>query len=167
MTGHAPTPQTAASGDDILIRPFTEADRAFFQQIVTRLQPEESMARRDPDAFAGWFRRLAAGELDQPAGTETFIATDQDDHPLGLLMIQPAKEYFTGAERAYVEALVVAREAEGRGIGRVLMDHAETWARTHGYAEVALDVFATNARAIAFYERASYHHDHIRMVKRL
>lgn len=146
------------------IHPFTELDRAFFQRVVHRLIPAE-LSHRDPEAFIAWFRRLASGELRHPAGTEAFVAVDEHDHPLGLLMIQPATEYFTGAPRAYVETLVVVEEAEGQGIARALMTHAEQWAKEHDYAAIALDVFATNTRAIAFYERAGYTPDHVRMVK--
>ncbi len=146
------------------IRPFTERDRAFFQRVVDRLMPSE-LSHRDPEAFAAWFQRLASGESPHAAGTETFVAVDDDDQPLGLLMIQPSTEYFTGAPRAYVETLVVAAEAEGQGVARALMHHAETWARERGYTGIALDVFAANSHAIAFYERAGYTPDHIRMVK--
>jgi GNAT superfamily N-acetyltransferase len=167
MTADVPGPRFSVSPDGIAIRPFTDADRAFFQRAVDRLKPEESVALRDPDTFAAWFHRLANGELDHPPGTETFVAADRDDRPLGLLMVQPAKEYFTGGERAYVEVLAVTGEAEGRGVGRALMEQAEKWARARGYGEIALDVFASNDRAIRFYQQAGYEADHIRMVKRL
>ena len=149
----------------ITVRSFTESDRPFFQRIVSRLHPGKGAARRDPTAFAAWFQRLASGQLDHPEGAETFVAIDQADQPLGLLMIQPATDYFTGAPRAYVEVLVVAAEAEGQGVGRALMAQAEHWTKERGYTEIALDVFATNTRAIAFYDRAGYAPDHIRMVK--
>lgn len=146
------------------IRPFTEDDRPFFHQVVNRLIPAEHV-HRDPIAFAAWFERLASGHLDQPEGCEAFVAVDGEDRPLGLLMIQPTTEYFTGAPRAYVAVLVVAAGVEGQGVARALMHHAEAWAISHGYTEIALDVFASNSRAITFYERNGYTPDLIRMVK--
>jgi ribosomal protein S18 acetylase RimI-like enzyme len=47
------------------------------------------------------------------------------------------------------------------------LDFVERWARDHGYREVVLDVFASNQRAIAFYQRQGYRADHIRMAKPL
>ena len=102
-----------------------------------------------------------------PPGAETFVAVDAEGAPLGMIVLQPSTDHFTGHGRAYVEALVVAAEAEGKGAGRAMMAHAETWARERGLREVCLDVFAGNDRARAFYERAGYRADHTRLVKRL
>ena len=149
------------------VRPFTEEDRPFFRGIVDRLVPQAAAAPRDPAAFADWFRRLGAGELEQPPGAEAFVAVGPTDEPLGALMIHPDRDHFTGHGRAYVEVLVVAAEAEGRGAGQALMRHAEAWAHARGFREVDLDVFAGNDRARAFYERLGYRTDHCRMVKPL
>ena len=117
--------------------------------------------------MADFFRRVGAGEVEQPPGAETFVAVDGAGDPLGLIVLHPSADYLTGHGRAYVEILVVAEVAEGQGAGRALMRHVEDWARERGFVEVSLDVFAGNARARAFYERAGYCPDHIRMVKRL
>ena len=149
----------------VTIRPLTDADRPFLRELVWRLRPATSVARREPAAFDAWFRRLAEGEHAPVPGAETFVAVGMDGAPLGVLTVQPDREYFTGTERTYIEAIAVAAGAEGRGVGRALLAHAEGWARAHGHREVALDVFAANARARAFYARAGYEDDHVRMVK--
>ncbi|MDQ3780655.1 MAG: GNAT family N-acetyltransferase [Chloroflexota bacterium] len=157
----------SAAGPTLTVRPFTEADRPFYQSIVQRLNPGRTASPRDPAVISGYFRRLAAGEVDPPAGTEIFVAVDAANTPLGVISIYPGADYFTGHRRAYVETLVVAAEAEGRGAGRTLMDHADRWARERGMIEVSLDVFAENTRACDFYERHGYRVDHMRMTKRL
>jgi ribosomal protein S18 acetylase RimI-like enzyme len=96
------------------------------------------------------------------------VATAYDQGtPLGLLVMKPDFDYFTDHPRAYVEILVVSEEAEGRGVGRALMSHAEQWGRERGCHEVVLDVFANNPSAIAFYERIGFAPDHLRMSKSL
>ena len=129
--------------------------------------PAESVAPRDPARFADFFRRLGAGKIEQPPSVETFVAVGGGGERLGVLVIHSDREFFTGYDRAYVEVLVVAPEAEGRGAGRALMRHAESWARARNYPEISLDVFAGNARAQAFYDRLGFRPDHTRMVKRL
>ena len=151
----------------VSIRAFAAADRPFFQRIVDRLNPGPTSSPRDPAAMADYFRRLGAGEIEARAGAETFVAIDAAGAPVGLIALRPSEDYFTGHGRAYVETLVVAPEAEGRGVGAALMRHAETWARARGFAEVSLDVFAGNDRARAFYERLGYRPDHLRLAKRL
>jgi ribosomal protein S18 acetylase RimI-like enzyme len=111
-----------------------------------------------------FFTALAAGRLLTEPGAEAFVATAGGE-PVGVMELHPDADYFTGHPRAYIDILVVAPEAEGRGIGRALLRHAEAWARRHGCREVVLDVFATNEPAVAFYERCGYRADHIRMAK--
>ena len=149
------------------VRPFTEADRPFFRSVVERLHPGATASPRDPAAMDDFFRRLAAGDVQLPAGTESFIAVDATGVPLGVLVVHPDQDFFTGHGRAYVEVLVVAEAAEGKGAGSALMRHAGAWARERGLREVALDVFAGNERARAFYERNRYRPDHVRLVKPL
>ena len=117
-------------------------------------------------ALDRFFSDLQRGKLLTEPGAEAFVATI-DGEPCGLVSVHPDKDYFTGHPRAYVDILVVAREAEGKGVGRALMDHVERWARDRGFREVVLDVFADNQRAIAFYERQGYRPDHVRMAKPL
>jgi GNAT superfamily N-acetyltransferase len=133
---------------------------------MPRFVPEQMVSPRDLGAMGRFFDQYATGERELHAGTEILIATDRDQ-PAGLLAIRSDTDYFTGHRRAYVELLAVAETAEGRGVGRVLMEHAEAWARDHDCIEVTLDVFASNAGAIAFYRRMGYEADHLRMAKPL
>lgn len=102
--------------------------------------------------------------LSAEPSTVAFVAV-RGDLTLGLISVHPDRDYFTEHPRAYVDVLVVDADAEGQGIGRLLLRHAEDWARHHGFREVVLDVFATKTGAIAFYERCGYRPDHIRMAK--
>jgi GNAT superfamily N-acetyltransferase len=113
-----------------------------------------------------FFSDLENGRLLTEPGAEAFVAMLHGE-PSGLVSVHPDADYFTGHPRAYVDILVVAEEAEGRGVGRALMDHVEHWARDHNCREVVLDVFAGNEGAIAFYERCGYRPDHLRMAKAL
>jgi ribosomal protein S18 acetylase RimI-like enzyme len=143
-------------------------DSEFLIQVAPRLYHGPTASPRDPETFQRYFADLKPADLTREPGMEAFVATASDsDEPLGLLVIKPDFDYFTDHPRAYVEILVVAEEAEGRGIGKTLMAHAEQWARDHECREVVLDVFANNDQAIAFYERIGFAPDHIRMSKSL
>ncbi len=147
----------------IAIRPFGPGDAAFRERVAPRLHPGETVSPREQETFAAFFARFGNGEMDDDG--ETFVATDLDDRPLGMIVLLHDRDYFTGHPRAYVNILVVDEDAEGMGVGRALMDFAEQWARERGCREVCLDVFAGNARAVAFYERNGYRVDHLRMAK--
>ena len=57
----------------------------------------------------------------------------------------------------YIEALAVAEEHRGRGIGSLLLDDAEQWARARGRRRLALHVLANNTGARRLYERVGFH----------
>ena len=152
------------AGARIDIRPFAAPDRPFLARVAQRLHPGETVSPREPAAFDRAFADLADGKLLTEPGAEAFVATI-DGEPCGLISLHPDADYFTGHPRAFVDVLVVAGEAEGRGVGRALLAHAERWAREHRCREVVMDVFADNAAALAFYGRCGYRADHIRMAK--
>ncbi len=61
----------------------------------------------------------------------------------------------------------MAAEAEGQGVGRVLLEAAEDWAREQKLQMLSLNVFAGNARARHVYERLGYTPETLRYVKPL
>ena len=58
--------------------------------------------------------------------------------------------------RAEVSGLVVDASARGTGIGRLLMQSAEDWARQQGYTSVTLRSNIIRHEAHAFYQRLGY-----------
>lgn len=147
------------------IRPYRQQDAAFRAAVAQRLHPGETVSPRDPRLIAEFLDRFGRGEIATPAGAGMFVAVDETDAPVGLLVLHAEQDYFTKHPRAYVDFLVVAEHAEGKGVGRALMDHADGWARDHQCIEVCLDVFANNASAIAFYQRNGFQEDTKRMAK--
>jgi [ribosomal protein S18]-alanine N-acetyltransferase len=59
-------------------------------------------------------------------------------------------------ESAELESVVVAASARRRGIGRALCEAVMAWCREQGAAEMALEVRATSAGAIAMYARLGF-----------
>lgn len=69
------------------------------------------------------------------------------------------------ASSAHLEALVVADNAEGQGVGGSLLAAAEEEARQRGALSMSLHVFARNQRARKVYERAGFDGELIRYIK--
>lgn len=157
---------TTSPGQEIVVRPFRESDRPVLLGAAERLMPSSMVSPRDPAVMRDFLNREIDSLPQGATGAEAFVAEWQGQ-PAGLLMLHPEHDHFTQHARAYVDLLLVTPAAEGNGIGRRLMVHAEEWAREHGCCEVVLDVFASNSAAIAFYTRVGYAPDHIRMAKPL
>ena len=58
--------------------------------------------------------------------------------------------------RAEVAALVVDEKCRSCGVGQLLLERAEAWAREHGCAEIGLRSNVIRERAHRFYERQGY-----------
>ena len=95
-----------------------------------------------------------------------FIAERSDGTRLGVATVAHHVN-FTGEPQAYLGELAVAEEAEGRGIGRLLADAVERWARDQGYRLVVLETGAANTRARSFYAGLGYREESVRLVKEL
>ncbi|NLF74978.1 MAG: GNAT family N-acetyltransferase [Chloroflexi bacterium] len=57
---------------------------------------------------------------------------------------------------AHVTDVAVARDYQAQGIGQLLMEYAERWARDHDRARLTLWVAESNQRAIHVYEKAGF-----------
>lgn len=158
-TSNAPTP--------VAIRLATAADRAFLSGLADRLAAFDRPAWRSHDEIAEGDRRALNDALDAPhPGTALFVA-ELEGAPVGCLLMWTLEDYFSQQPHAHISVIAVTREAEGRGVGRALMAHAETWARDRGHQSITLSVFDSNRRARALYERVGYVTEMRRMTKRL
>ena len=82
------------------------------------------------------------------SGTTFLVAVDRT-HILGTALARRVDDAAVMLDRLYVHP-----EAQGRGIGRALLDHVVT--ASDGASRLFLDVAPENARAIAFYERHGF-----------
>ena len=157
-----------SSSEPFVIRPAGAGDRAAVRALVPRLRAFGEAELHGPDALdAGELRKLDQFFEGQVEGGALWVAEDPRGACVGMAYAEPYVDYFTREQHGHLGMLVVAEGAEGRGIGRALMDTVERWASDRGYRYISLSVFAANRHAIAIYERAGYRPDSIRYVRKL
>lgn len=81
---------------------------------------------------------------------------------VGTIMVRPTHTespclYFTQPGVATAHQFAVAPEFQRSGIGSILLSRAETWAREHGFSELALDTAESATHLIEYYGRRGYH----------
>lgn len=151
----------------IVIRPATRQDRSFVLSLADRLAEFEHPRWRTAEEIADGDRRALAGAFDAPKPDEALFVAELDGARAGCLLLWTLEDYFSGQRHGHISVLAVTREAEGKGVGRALIEHAEQWARERGHTRLTLSVFEANARARHLYERTGFEVELRRYVKPL
>jgi len=107
----------------------------------------------------------AAIKATENSTTQIFVAEDNQGNFLGYIQLGEFIDSFTNVKQGFIDSIAITKEAEGKGIGKGLMDFAEDWAREQGYGTIVLYVFANNEKARKLYERMNYKQETIKYVK--
>jgi GNAT superfamily N-acetyltransferase len=154
--------------DDLILRPATEADRAFALGLVPRLRAFGPSALRSTEDLDGAERRTLEAAFDHLSEDAFLIVAEHpSDGPLGFAYAVTQTDYFTQEKHGHLAIIAVAEAGEGRGVGKALVAAVEAWAAGRGYRLLSLNVFDGNARARAFYEKNGFEVDMLRYVKEL
>ncbi len=160
-----------ASGDQpatFEIRPARAGDRAAVFALLPRLESFGLPSNVSPGIVASGEAREMEKIFDAlPDGASLSVAVDPSGAVVGVLFLETRRDYFTDAPHGHVGVLALAEVAEGRGLGRALLAHADAWGRSEGFDRLTLTVFDGNARARRLYERAGYRADLVRYRKDL
>ena len=108
-------------------------------------------------AVIGWVRESLANLADADNGA--FVA-ECNGEVVGFVCVSE-RSHFTGEVDTYIGELVVAKKAEGVGVGRALVEAAEDWGRSRGRRRVVVDTGAANAPARQFYAALGYEEEDI------
>ena len=153
---------------NIQIRPATREDQAFILSLLPRLVEFGPPPWRDVPGMITTDTQVVSDKLlNQTPDTAFFIAEDETGVPLGFIHLQAGNDYYYQEKHGHIANVIVAPEGEGRGIGRLLIEKGEQWARDQGFRWLTLSVFAQNLRAREVYERLGYGEDIMRYVKEL
>ena len=115
----------------------------------------------------------------QPKGSEVTTEEDSCIHAMVLAesaeILGVARLQFNSPQTAQVRFVAVAQQAQGKGVGKLLMEYLEKVAKEKGAEEVVLDA---RENAVPFYKKINYQFiektyllfneiQHYRMVKKL
>ncbi|MCE1254452.1 MAG: GNAT family N-acetyltransferase [Anaerolineae bacterium] len=140
-----------------IIRPAKPADNEFILSLVERFSEFELPHWRSREEInSANLTSMQKAVQDPEDGSLILIAEDETEDRLGFIHLQTQTDYFNGQKQGYISDLAVKQGAEGRGIGHLLLDAAETWAQEQGFGLLTLYVFAGNSHARAVYEKYGF-----------
>ncbi len=138
-----------------------QAGREDLRDIVILIAEDEAGFHPDtPEAYDEATYGAAFDAVDSDPRNELYVARS-GDRVTGTMQITFIPHIFDhGCERALVEALFVAREARGKGIGGMLLEFACERARKRGCTMVELHSNKSRRDARRFYERHGFEATH-------
>jgi ribosomal protein S18 acetylase RimI-like enzyme len=152
----------------LVVRRGVPEDREFVLAVAARLAELGPPAWLPPEQIVAREARTLRDNFEQAApGAALLVAAGADGSRLGFVFLETKEDYFSGESHGHIGMLAVAPAAEGRGVGRLLMDAAERWAQDRGFGKLTLNVFEDNRRARAVYEHLDYRAETVRYVKLL
>ena len=84
------------------------------------------------------------------------LEDDKDKTQLGFIFLEIGTDYYHREPHGHIADIIVAPEARGRGIGKMLMQKAEEWTKDCGYSLLTLNVFDDNKKARKLYQSLGF-----------
>jgi len=156
----------SATTDPIAFRLATLADEPTITKLAERLATFELPPWRRPEDIAAADASEMMRAVQGGVRGDAVLIAERNGQPVGCLHVLETTDFF-GRSHAHISVLATTAEAEGSGVGRALLEHAETWAARRGHSLLTLNVFAANARARRFYERAGWAPEIVKYAKPL
>lgn len=129
---------------------------------LTPYEREHTSQRKLVNVMAKNLRRLMGS-----SGMFTLVAETDAGEPAGFVMVGRSASVFTDQQQAFVYDIAVAPQFRRRGIGRMLMERAEAYARKKRMAFITLMVDCRNEAARSLYARLGFEDGKVLMRKLL
>ena len=150
------------------VRACLPADREYISALVTRFSEFDLPDWRSADEIDRTNRLSLQKALEEPEpDAAILVAEDETQGPVGFIRLETQVDYFSGEKHGYISDLAVSKSLEGTGVGHILLEAAEAWARSNSYRLLTLYVFSANARARRVYERNGFRPELVKYVKEI
>lgn len=153
--------------NSIMIRQATVLDRPFILGLSPRLAEVAELSWHTAATVQEFQDEYIAEMLDKGCGSQITLISEEDGMALGFIHAREINDSISQEVCGTVPLLAVAPAAQGRGIGKTLLEAAEDWSRGLGHRLLHLEVFANNYRAKGFYEDLGFKQETLVMIKSL
>ncbi len=148
-------------GNTHTIRPATEADIPRLEALLYQVHDLHAEGR--PDLFRKGCKKYTREELldilADPSGRPIFVYESEEASERTVkaycfcIHMESTAASMVPIRTLYIDDLCVDEQYRGQGIGYCLYEHVLNYARTKGYYNVTLNVWACNPAAMRFYEK--------------
>ncbi|BBN83525.1 hypothetical protein PA25_35100 [Pseudoalteromonas sp. A25] len=149
----------------VIIREASEHDHAFIFSLSSYLAEVAQLGWHSDDAVQKMQDEYISQMLAHTSTANKTLIAEVADQPMGFVHVRKHQDGITGESCGTVPLLAVLPEAQGLGVGKMLMAAAQQWAKDRGYRLLHLEVFANNAKANSFYQNLGFKPEMLHMIK--
>jgi ribosomal protein S18 acetylase RimI-like enzyme len=116
-----------------------------------------------------WTKHILEGfeKLSKRVTDKIFVAENESHAFLGYLWVGEGNNMMTGKKNGFIYDIFVKREFRGKGIGKILLEKAQSYCREKGYSRILLMVSVNNETALGLYNKMGFKAEQIYMGKAL
>ena len=153
--------------NDAKIRDAETKDSAFIYQLSPSLAEVAKLGWHTDEAVQKMQDDYISEMLAKSSIPNKTMIAEHKGTQLGFVHVRTHKDGITGETCATVPLLAVSPTSQGVGVGGLLMESAEKWAKNMNCRFLHLEVFANNTKATRFYEKLGFESGIIHMIKNI
>jgi len=152
---------------EITIRDAHHRDYGFIFKLSPDLAKVADLTWHNDSVVAKMQDDYIAQMLNQTSVAHITLIAENSSQSLGFIYVCEHKDSISNEICGTVPLLAVTKQAQGMGVGKLLMKGAENWSKQQGYRLLHLEVFANNEKAKGFYNNLGFEPETLHMVKPL
>jgi len=149
----------------VVIREVKEDDHPFIFELSPYLAEVAQLTWHTDEAIQKMQDDYIAEMLAQTSQPNITLIAEVDSKLLGFIHVRTIKDSISGETCGTVPLLAVSPKSQGLGLGKRLIEHAESWAKKLGCRLLHLEVFANNKKAEGFYQKIGFKPETVHMIK--
>jgi len=152
---------------EITIRTAQEPDMPFIRSLSPVLAERAGLGWHADETVQKFQDAYIAEMMAETTVQNTTLIAEKDGVPAGFIHVREHKDDISWEACGTVPLLAVTEEVQGTGVGRLLIEAAETWAKAQGFRLLHLEVFSANNQAQGFYQKLGFQPETLNMIKPL
>ena len=153
--------------DKVVIRQSQAKDREFILALSPRLAEVAHLQWHNDNVVQKMQDDYIIAMLSQTDVPCITLVAENSGAMLGFIHVSQHQDSISGELCGTVPLLAVSPAAQGQGVGKLLIQAAESWAKENSYRLLHLEVFANNTKAHNFYQGVGFQAETLHMIKTL
>jgi len=149
----------------VVIREAKKSDHSFIIELSPYLAEVAQLEWHTYDAIQKMQDDYIAEMLSETLQPNATFIAEANNVPLGFIHVRTHQDSISGETCGTIPLLAVSPKSQGFGVGKLLIEHGEKWAKNLGCRLLHLEVFANNKKADSFYKNIGFKPETVHMIK--